>query len=159
MHTETAVRIRGDANTAFDYASRVERWPDWLPHYRSVRIVDVRRSMRLVEMKARRGPIPVWWWARQVCSPEERRIRYTHVRGVTRGMEVEWTLRLEPSGDLVITVVHDLDLRWPLVGGLVARRIIGPLFVEPIVGRTLRRIKELVERAEPTDEPARAGSS
>ena len=145
MHTETAVRIRGSADAAFHYASRVECWPYRIPHNRGVRIVDARGPVRVIEMKARRGPVPVWWWARQVCLPEQRRIRYTHVRGVTRGMEVEWTLRPEPPGDVVITVVHDLDLRWPLLGRVVAKRIIGPLFVEPIAGRTLARIKELVE--------------
>ncbi|HXX37338.1 MAG TPA: SRPBCC family protein [bacterium] len=150
MHTETVMRIRGSADAVFHYAARVECWPKWLPHYRSVRELGALGLTRTVEMKARRGPLPVWWWARQVRLPEERRIRYTHVRGVTRGMEVEWRLEPAPAGDVVVvTVVHDLDLRWPLVGGAVARWILGPLFVEPIAKRTLARIKELVEGSRP----------
>ncbi len=83
--------------------------------------------------------------ARQVILPAEHRIRYTHLRGITRGMEVEWCLLPENGGGVTVRVVHDLDLRWPLVGRPIAQWIIGPLFIEPIAGATLRRIKTLVE--------------
>lgn len=148
MHTETAIRIRGGVDAIFEYAARVERWPEWLPHYRSVRVLDTHGPERTVEMKARRGRLPVWWWARQVRLPAERRIRYTHLRGVTRGMEVEWRLEPAAAGDVRVTIVHELTLRWPLIGGAVARWIIGPVFVEPIAARTLARIKALVERGD-----------
>lgn len=145
MHTETAVRIAGSQEAIFGYAARVEDWPRLLPHYRSVRVVAASGNERVVEMRARRNRIPVWWWARQVILPAERRIRFTHLRGVTRGMEVEW--RFTPAaGSVLVTIVHDLSLRWPLVGRVVAERIIGPMFVEPIAGATLRRIKMLVEQ-------------
>ncbi len=139
-------------DAVFAYAARVEDWPRLLPHYRDVRVVESRGNARIVEMRARRGAIPVWWWARQVVLPAEGRIRYTHLRGVTTGMEVEW--RLAPAGDgVAVTIVHDLSLRWPIVGGAVADWIIGPQFVEPISGATLRRIKWLVEQpaASPSD--------
>ena len=147
MHTVTAIRIRGSVEEIFAYASRVEEWPRLLPHYRAVRVIAAQGVERVVEMKARRSGIPVWWWARQVLVPAERRIRYTHLRGITRGMEVEWRMTPEPDGSVVVTIVHDLELRWPVVGRPVARWIIGPLFVEPTAGATLGRIKKLVEQA------------
>lgn len=145
MHTETAVRIQGSADAVFAYAARVEDWPRLLPHYRDVRVIASRAGERVVEMRARRGRIPVWWWARQEVIPAERRIRYTHVRGVTRGMEVEWRITPAVEG-VVVTIVHDLSLRWPLIGRVVADWIIGPKFVDPIAGATLRTIKALVEQ-------------
>jgi len=147
MHTEACVRMRGSVEAIFDYAARVEQWPEWLPHYRGVRIIEAHGNERVVEMKARRHRIPVWWWARQVLLPAERRIRYTHLRGITRGMEVEWRFRPDPDGSVLVTIVHDLELRWPVIGRPVARWIIGPLFVEPIAGQTLERIKSLVEQS------------
>jgi aromatase len=145
MHTETTIEIHGTADAVFAYAARVEDWPRFLPHYRGVRIIATRAGARIVEMRARRGRIPVWWWARQVVLPAEHRIRYTHLRGITRGMEVEW--RITPGGEgVVVTIVHDLSLRWPLIGRAVADWIIGPRFVDPIAGATLRRIKALVEQ-------------
>jgi len=49
----------------------------------------------------------------------------------------------------IVSIVHDLALRWPLIGRPVADRIIGPAFVEPIAGATLRTIKRLVEQPPP----------
>jgi hypothetical protein len=68
-------------------------------------------------------------------------------------MEVEWRLTPDGSGTIV-AVVHDLSLRWPIVGRAVADRIIGPRFVEPIAAATLRTIKRLVEQR-----PAGAGAA
>lgn len=146
MHTTTAIRIRGSVEEIFRYAARVEEWPRLLPHYCGVRVIESRGRERIVEMKARRGRIPIWWWARQVLVPDERRIRYTHLRGITRGMNVEWRMTPASDGSVAVTIVHDLELRWPIIGRSVARWIIGPLFVEPTAGATLGRIKALVEQ-------------
>jgi uncharacterized membrane protein len=145
VHTETAVRIRGPADTIFRYAAQVEEWPRILPHYRGVRVLAAKGTSRLVEMKARRGWIPLWWCATQTVLPEARRVRFTHVRGITRGMEVEWRVEPAAGGEVAVSIVHDLSLRWPLIGGVVARSIIGPMFVEPTARATLGRIKRLVE--------------
>jgi hypothetical protein len=95
-------------------------------------------------MAARRGRIPVSWTAEQRLFPDEPRMTFRHVRGVTRGMDVEWSFTPIEGGTRV-AIHHDLRLRWPLIGGLVADRIIGPFFVRAIAGRTLRRFKEIVE--------------
>ena len=148
MHTENAIVIRADVGTIYGLAAAVERWPALLPHYRRVRVLEDRGDRRLVEMAAHRDGIPVRWWAEQVRFPDEPRITFRHVRGVTRGMAVEWTFTPGPDGVLV-QIRHELRLRWPLVGGLVADRIIGPLFVANIAGKTLRCIKELAEARAP----------
>lgn len=155
MHTETAVRIRGPIEVIFGYAARVEDWPRLLPHYRDVRVLEDEGRIRLVEMKARRGWIPLSWRARQTVVPERHSIRFTHVRGVTRTMEVEWRLDPAADGEVAVTILHDLHLSWPLIGRAVARWIIGPMFVEPTARATLRRIKRLVETEHPA--PARRG--
>ena len=128
----------------FALASEVERWPEILPHYRYVRPVPDPNGERRFAMGARRGPIPVTWEAIQRPMRNERRIEFVHTGGVTRGMEVAW--RFEPRGGHVdVSIEHRLDLRWPLIGELVARTIIGPQFIEAIAGKTLRRVKALAE--------------
>lgn len=144
MQTENRIVIQAPADAIYELAAAVERWPEILPHYRRVRIVSEDGHRRLVEMAAHRDGIPVRWWAEQVCFPEEPRITFRHVRGVTTGMEVAWSFQPLPEGVLV-EIRHDLRLSWPLVGGLVADRIIGPLFVSNIAGKTLRQIKLLAE--------------
>jgi hypothetical protein len=62
-------------------------------------------------------------------------------------MEVEWRFEPVPEG-MLVEIRHDLLLKWPLIGGLVADQIIGPLFVSNIAGKTLQQIKLLAEAAQ-----------
>ena len=144
MHTENAVFMRADAGTVFTLARAVEDWPRLLPHYRSVSILHDEGPWRIVAMSAWRGRIPVRWTAEQRCFPDEPRITFRHVGGVTTGMDVVW--ELSPRDDGVdVRIIHDFELRWPLIGGFAAQRIIGPRFVSYIADQTLRCIKEIAE--------------
>ena len=71
-------------------------------------------------------------------------IRFRHVRGITRGMEVLWSFAPERNGTLA-RVDHELDFRVPLLGGWLGRRIIAREFIEPIVKKTLTCVRELAE--------------
>jgi uncharacterized membrane protein len=144
MQTENRIVIGAPKDVIYDLAVAVERWPALLPHYRRVRVLSEDGPRRVVEMAAHRDGIPVHWWAEQVSFPDEPRITFRHVRGITTGMEVEWRFTPSPDGVLV-EIRHDLQLAWPLVGGLVADRIIGPFFVSNIAGKTLSQIKLLAE--------------
>jgi hypothetical protein len=137
--------MRAPYERVFVLAAEVERWPELLPHYRYVRRVPG-DSARHFEMGARRGPIPVRWRAIQRPLPEQRRIEFVHTGGVTRGMQVAWRFE-ERDGALDVSIEHELELGWPLIGDFAADHVVGPQFVEAIAGRTLRRVKELAEAA------------
>jgi ribosome-associated toxin RatA of RatAB toxin-antitoxin module len=138
------VHIDAPLERIFPLAADIERWPERLPHYRYVRRLGTGDGERRFAMGARRGPIPVRWEAIQRPLPDERRIEFTHTGGVTRGMEVAW--RFEPeNGGWDVSIEHQLDLGWPLVGGFAASRVIGPQFIDAIAGRTLQRVKVLAE--------------
>jgi aromatase len=144
MHTENSVTICGDIKQIYALASAVEQWPHLLPHYRWVHVLSGNATERLVEMAAHRDGFPVRWTARQRLDPVQHRIYFTHVRGISRGMEVTWFL--EADGPLVhVRIVHDLTWRWPPIGPLIAHYIIGELFVSNIASKTLRTIKQHVE--------------
>ncbi len=148
MHTENRVDIRGDIDPVFAMASAVEAWPDLLPHYRWVEVLSGDAEDRLVEMAAHRDGFPVRWTARQRLDRARHQIHFTHVRGITTGMEVTWFL--EAEGPWVhVSIVHDLTLHWPLIGGFVADVIIGRLFVSNIASKTLRTIKHHIEADNP----------
>jgi len=148
MRTSTELWMRAPAATIYPLAAEVERWPELLPHYRWVRLLERSGRFKLVDMAASRDGIPVSWRAVQVLYPEAPRIEFRHVRGITRGMEVAWTFRPQSGGTLV-RIEHQLDLPWPLIGPWVADRVIGPQFVDRIARRTLRRIRRLAEAATP----------
>ncbi|HVM43403.1 MAG TPA: SRPBCC family protein [Gemmatimonadales bacterium] len=133
----------------FACAADVERWPEWLAHYRWVRFLERRPDGGLVEMAAWRpfGPLrwPTWWVSEMTLDRTAPAVRYRHVRGITRGMDVEWTFA--PEGERVaVTVTHRWDgPPWPGLRRAAAGLVIGPLFVHAIAQRTLAGIARVAE--------------
>ena len=133
----------------FACAADVERWPEWLAHYRWVRFLERRPDGGLVEMAAWRpfGPLrwPTWWVSEMTLDRTAPAVRYRHVRGITRGMDVEWTFA--PEGERVaVTVTHRWDgPPWPGLRRAAASLVIGPLFVHAIAQRTLAGIARVAE--------------
>lgn len=155
MHTENHVIVRAEVDAIYRLAAAVENWPSILPHYRWVRVLSDDGERRIVEMAARRDWIPVSWRAEQRLFPDVPRITFHHLRGITRGMEVEWSFTPTPAG-VRVAIRHDLHLTWPLIGEAVADRIVGPQFVANIAGKTLRAIKALAESEAASREAGRA---
>jgi ribosome-associated toxin RatA of RatAB toxin-antitoxin module len=153
MHSSVSIWIAAPPERVFELVADLERWPERLPHYRYVRVLARSGSVTRARMSARRGFIPVFWEAEQTPDRAERTIRFRHVRGVTRGMDVLWTLTPERESGREGTraaITHDLDFRlgWAPVGRILAERVIAPQFIEPIAGATLRRFKAIAEGRE-----------
>ncbi len=156
MFTSNTVVVRGEAAKMlpriYELAADIQDWPTLLPHYRYMRIVEQSERHKIADFGATRvfrlGPFalgfPCKWRGRQELFPEDKRITYKHVRGITRGMWVEW--RLEDCGDHVkVTIDHELTYPIPVLGNWFAHYIVGNLFVHPVAGTTLNCIKTKVE--------------
>ena len=93
--------------------------------------------------------LPVAWRSRTWSEPATRRLRFVHVAGATRGMDVTW--RIEPTaGGCRVDIEHDFAPRVPVLATVVDR-----WFTRPIAGRTLATFKAL---AEALTEPERSGA-
>ena len=160
--------VRAPAETIFELARDVERWPDHLPHYRYVRLRErAGDGGGIVEMSANRpfGPLnwPTWWLsimrvrggaasthlesgsgvAGSAAAPA---VRFRHIGGITTRMDVEWTFT-PVSGGTLARIVHVWDgPRWPLIGKFAATVVIGPVFVHGIASRTLAGLGREAER-------------
>ncbi len=151
MRTVDELLVRAPLRRIFEFAREVDRWPEHLPHYRWVRF-ESRASDGggVVEMAAWRsfGSVrwPTWWKSEMSVSESEPNVRFRHVAGITKGMEVEWSFA--PEGDATrVRIVHLWNgPRWPLVGVVVARAVIGPIFVHGIASRTLAGLAAVAER-------------
>ncbi len=151
MRTVDTMLVRADAARCFAHGADVERWPEWLPHYRWVRFLERRADGGVVEMAAYRpfGPVgwPTWWVSEMTIDRQAPRVSYRHVRGITTGMDVTWDFVPEVDGTRV-TITHWWDgPRWPLIGRLAADAVIGPVFVHGIASRTLAGIARAAEAA------------
>jgi uncharacterized membrane protein len=155
MHTIDRTTIRAPLDRIFALARDVERWPELLPHYRWVRMLERRPDGGRVEMAAWRpfGPpplrYPTWWVSEMTVESGNGRpvIRYRHVDGITAGMDVQWQLT-EGTDGVAVEIVHRwTGPAWPVVGRLAADLVIGPVFVHGIASRTLAGIRRRAEAA------------
>src|SRR5713101_883803 len=118
MYVVDRTLIRAPLDRVFAIARDVERWPEILPHYRWVRMLERRADGGKVEMAAWRsfGPAPLRypaWWVSE--------------------MHVEWLLQPSTGGGVAVEIVHRWSgPGWPLVGALAADLVIGPVFVHGI---------------------------
>jgi ribosome-associated toxin RatA of RatAB toxin-antitoxin module len=162
--------IRADERTSsaapdllFQVAADVERWPDILPHYRWVRFREKEGFGRgVVEMAAWRdflGPLryPTWWVSRMEADPDLPLVRYHHVDGITRRMDVRWEFLPAQDGTRVRVVHEWTGPRWPLIGGFSADRVIGPHFVSFIARRTIAGVCAEAERRARTPQAGHHG--
>ena len=147
MITENHIVMHAPIGRIFELASNVMRWPEILPHYRWVKLVSEDGRKRVVEMAAHRDGIPVKWTSIQEPIPEEGRILFTHVKGPTTGMNVEWRMREEEGlGFVLVSISHEFNPPWPVVGPFLAIHVVGRFFVQNIAGKTLKCIKDIVEQ-------------
>lgn len=155
MTTVDEKLVRAPLGRIFALAAEVERWPSLLPHYRFVRFSERRSDGGgIVEMSASRpfGIVqwPTWWKSRMRVHPPNGTvppsIRFTHVGGITRGMDVEWAFHAV-SGGTHVRIVHVWDgPAWPVVRTAAATVVIGPVFVHGIASRTLAGLAAHAER-------------
>ncbi len=149
MHSDISIDIDAPVDLVFALAHDVERWSTLLPHY--VRSVAVDRSAdgRLTADFVALRPLipllglglPVTWRSRTWNEPEARRLRFRHVAGATRGMDVTWRIESTTEGSTCrVTIEHDFRPRVPGFAPFVDR-----FFTLPIAGQTLATFKALAE--------------
>jgi ribosome-associated toxin RatA of RatAB toxin-antitoxin module len=147
MHSEVAIRIAAPPELVFALAHDIERWADLLPHYSRSAAVERRPDGSVVADFIARRPLigvlglglPVAWRSRTWSEPATRRLRFVHVAGATRGMDVTWRIEQDGTGTQIV-IEHVFRPRLPGFAALVDR-----LFTRPIAGRTLATFKAIAE--------------
>jgi ribosome-associated toxin RatA of RatAB toxin-antitoxin module len=151
METVDQRFVRAPWRTIFELAKKVEDWPAHLPHYRYVRFRQrASDGGGIVEMSADRPfglfAWPTWWMSEMAIDDGAPAIRFRHIEGITKGMDVEWSFRAAQGGTDV-TIVHAWDgPPLPLVGIPAATLVIGPVFIHGIASRTLAGLAAVAEQ-------------
>ena len=158
MRSTIGIDVAAPPDLVFALASDVRRWSTLLPHYVVSRELEARMDGSLVCDFVARRPlvpllglgIPVAWRSRTWSEVRSRRLRFVHVAGATRGMDVTWSI--EPSGrGTRIEIEHRFRRRLPAsLGGMflgdeLFPAVVDRLFTRPIAGRTLATFKALAE--------------
>ena len=151
MRSAIAIDVVSSPRTIFDLARDITQWPILLPHYRKVTVTSRQGDRITAWMRAVRpvwkANVPVSWQSEQwsdESDPDDLRLRFVHVGGATRGMDVTWHIRPTATGSRV-TIEHMFLRRLPILGDDLFPRIVDRFFVRPIAGRTLATFKRLAE--------------
>jgi ribosome-associated toxin RatA of RatAB toxin-antitoxin module len=145
MHLANSILINAPKARIFEAAANLEKWPDFLPHYRYIRYLERSPDRNVVEMAARRGIIPISWMSEEVIDRQRYEVRFRHLRAWTKGMEVIWSFAEQPGGVLV-SIRHDLRFRVPILAP-IAEPIVGRFFIHHVANQTLKHMKSYVEGA------------
>jgi ribosome-associated toxin RatA of RatAB toxin-antitoxin module len=151
MRTMDTQLVRAPIAAMFEIAVHVEHWPRHLAHYRYVRFHERAGRGGVVEMSANRpfGPLnwPTWWTSlMQVVEGPMPRIRFRHIGGITTRMDVEWRFRATDGGTFVEVEHLWNGPAWPVIGGIAATLVIGPVFIHGIASRTLAGLARVSEQ-------------
>ena len=162
MHSTVAVEVRAPATLVFELARDVERWPAFLPHYVRVTVLarhhDGARTARMVAIwsvvPVVGFGIPVAWRSRVWAEEDALQLRFVHLGGATKGMDVTWRLVATDAG-CHVAIEHEFRPRVGVWAWFVDR-----LFVRPIARRTLASFKAIAEATTAaTSEAPRSGRS
>jgi ribosome-associated toxin RatA of RatAB toxin-antitoxin module len=145
MHLANSILINAPKARIFEAAANLEKWPDFLPHYRYIRYLERSPDRNVVEMAARRGIIPISWMSEEVIDRQRYEVRFRHLRAWTKGMKVIWSFAEQPGGVLV-SIRHDLWFRVPILAP-IAEPIVGRFFIHHVANQTLKHMKSYVEGA------------
>jgi ribosome-associated toxin RatA of RatAB toxin-antitoxin module len=142
--TRNTVEIAAPPQRVYALAAATERWPEFLPHYRYVRVLEDRGATRVVAMGAWQDVFPIRWVAVQTNDEHTPHIAFRHVRGWTRGMDVEWIFE-KHEGRTRVTIEHRLQFRFPLAAEWLGKHLVSDYFVHGVAAKTLARVKTLAE--------------
>jgi len=144
LHTGNTILMHASREEIFETAADLSRWPEILPHYRSIHYYERSPERNVVKMAAVRSGIPISWVSEQWIDRARCEVRFHHLKAWTKGMEVVWTFEPTPEG-VKVSIVHDLEFRIAALAPL-AERIIGGFFVGHVAGQTLECMKSYLER-------------
>jgi hypothetical protein len=150
MTVETIqLRVQAPAEAVYRLAAEIELWPAFVRNVRSARVIH--RDLddprwRQLSISGWRGWLPVGWRSLQHLEPSAGRITLRHLTRLSAGTTAEWTITTTPDGTATdITIVQRPRLHIPLIGSLIAERIIGPLIGRPFAHSILRDIQHVAE--------------
>ena len=158
MHSTIGIDIAASPELVYRLARDVTGWERLLPHYSRSAAVRTDADGVLVCDFIERRPfvpvlglgIPVTWRSRTSHDPATRRLRFVHVAGATKGMDVTWTiepLRVADGRDGTrVEISHEFA---PALPGFAA--FVDAAFTRPIAGRTLATFRALAEALDASD--------
>ena len=143
MKTQNKIAVVGSLEEVFGLIEEVGRWPEIVEDVGDVKVLGMEARKKVVEMATRGGVLPLKMTILQESFPAERRIIFSHIKGVMKGVEAEWSfgeVRLKNKGLVHVSVTHDFK-------NISSTRayVLNRFFIQKRTEKMLLRLKEMVE--------------
>ena len=142
MYSEDSIVIRAELPRVFAVAEQIEKYGDFIPSYKGVKILERGENSMTLERTARiMGK--EWRWVSKAQIKKNEAILFDQVSGVLKGMHTEWRLQAVPEGTKVV-ISHDFSSNLPLLGCLL-EKLVYNLAIKDIANTVLVNMKQHLE--------------
>jgi ribosome-associated toxin RatA of RatAB toxin-antitoxin module len=113
IKVENAIYIKAKMERVFSVVSDFEAWPQFVPMYKEVKVVERKDSKMVIERKGDVGGREVFWRSEVELIPPDL-IRSRQVIGPIPDMEIEWRFEEVEEGTEV-RVLHLFNSKTPFI--------------------------------------------
>ncbi len=142
IRTVNSILIKADINRVFSVATDMEKYPEFIPSYKEVKVVSREGNKMIVERSGQVGKKTVKWKSCVTLTPPKS-IHAEQLEGPIKGMQIQWLFEDTRDG-VKITLTHDFEYKKiPLLGNLIGRLIVARI-VKKMAEETLKGISKRV---------------
>lgn len=142
---EETIVVKGNSPQIYQLVKDVERYPEFIPDVKAVRILSAGQTARITKWHAVIDGVEFRWVEQDELDDKNLTVRYHLLEGDLEKFEGEWRVRGE--GDYtVVTLRIDYELGIPAF-----EEVLGPLLFEKVLMNArnlLRGIKQGAEKRE-----------
>ena len=143
IKVENTVYIKAKRDKCFSVVSDFEAWPQFVPMYKEVKVIERKGNKMVIERKGNVGGREVFWKSEAELMPPDV-IRSRQIIGPIPDMEIEWRFEDELEGTR-IRLLHSFHYKKPPLIGWIIGRLIVKRIVSGMAQKTLEAIKRRVE--------------
>lgn len=125
-YVESNIFIQGDINKIYQIAKDMERYPDFMPDVKSVKIINSSNNKTTTEWITSVDGTPICWTEMDEFDDQKRNIKYKLLEGDLEKFEGEWIFS-EVDRGTEVTLTVDFDFGMPTLAELL-----GPILEEKV---------------------------
>jgi ribosome-associated toxin RatA of RatAB toxin-antitoxin module len=142
IRLEHSIVIKSSIDKVYSIAEKIDKFPEFMPHVKTSKIIKRQGNKREVEMSAVVYGINSHWISASTTE-KNKKITYKQIKGACKVMSGEWLFDKIPEGTK-ITLIHNFDVGPSIIGKLIGW-IIVKRWVDKYSRLTLGHIKVKAE--------------
>lgn len=144
MVVKEEIEINAPAKVVYDVASQTEKFPEFIPDVKVIKILDKKDNQQQTYWEANIDGIMFKWEELDVFNPEDLSVEYKLIKGDVDKFEGYWKINSLSNNKSKLTLYLDFDVNIPMLANLIMPTI--RFKVKKNVQSMLKSIKERSEK-------------